>query len=323
VSGFFDGAPVLVTGGTGFVGTHLVEQLLAAGARVRVPVHRRPPIVRDPRVELVPGDLTDVDDARRLARGVRHVLHAAGAVSTAGATAGAAMSAITLNTVVTVNVLQACWDEGVERALVFSSSTAYTPAAHPVVEEELWSGDPYPGYAGYGWMRRYTERLCEFVAARSSLGIALVRPTAIYGRFDDFDPAHSHVIPALVRRAVAREDPFVVWGTGDEVRDFLHVSDLARGCLLLLERHATCDPVNVGSGQAVTVREVVETILRAAGHERARVVYDAGKPGTIPVRMVDVGKARRLLGFAPRVSLEEGLADTVRWWRDAGFAASA
>jgi GDP-L-fucose synthase len=323
VSSFWEDARVLVTGGTGFVGTHLVLELLARGARVRVPVHRRPPIVHDARVELVPGDLTNLDDCRALARGMQYVLHAGGAVSTAGTTPGAAMSAITLNTVVTVNTLQACWDEGVERALVFSSSTAYPPADHPVVEDELWSGDPYPGYFGYGWMRRYTERLCEFAASKSSLGIALVRPTAIYGRFDDFDPAHSHVIPALIRRAVAREDPFVVWGTGDEVRDVLHVRDLARGCLLLLEHHAVCDPVNIGSGEAVTVRQLVETILRAAGHGRARVVYDASKPATIPVRMVDVAKARRLLGFAPQVALEDGLVDTVRWWRDGGFAASA
>lgn len=320
MSGFWDGARVLVTGGTGFVGTHLVAELLARGARVRVPVHRRPPILRDSRVELVPGDLTDLDDCRALARGMQYVLHAGGTVSTAGTTAGAAMAAITLNLVVTAHTLQACWDEGVERVLVFSSSTAYPAADHAVSEDELWSGPTYPGYFGYGWMRRYTERLCEFAASRSAMGIALVRPTAIYGRFDDFDPAHSHVIPALVRRAVAREDPFVVWGTGDEVRDFLHVSDLARGCLLLLEHHAVCDPVNVGYGRAVTVRDVVGIVLRAAGHEHARVVYDPTKPGTIPFRMVDIAKARRLLGFAPRVTLEDGLADTVRWYRDGGGA---
>jgi GDP-L-fucose synthase len=146
------------------------------------------------------------------------------------------------------------------------------------------------------------------------MGIALVRPTAVYGRWDEFDPRTSHVIPALIRRAVAKENPFEVWGTGDEVRDFLHVTDMVRGSLLLLANHAVCDPVNIGYGRTVRVREVVDIILRAAGHRGARVVFDASKPTAIPVRSVDTTKARQLLGFEPSVSLEDGLADTVRWY---------
>jgi GDP-L-fucose synthase len=165
-------------------------------------------------------------------------------------------------------------------------------------------------------MRRYLERLSEFVASRSKMGIALVRPTAVYGRWDNFDPKTSHVIPALIRRAVAHEDPFEVWGTGDEVRDFLHVTDLVRGSLLLLASHAVCDAVNIGYGRTVRIREVVDAILRAAGHVQARVVFDASKPTAIPVRTVDTSKAKRLLGFEPSVALDAGLADTVQWYQE-------
>ena len=101
-------------------------------------------------------------------------------------------------------------------------------------------------YFGYGWMRRYFEMLGEFVSRQSSTRVAIVRPTAVYGRHDDFEPATSHFVPALVRRAVERARPFEVWGTGDETRDLLHVTDLARGCLLALEHHACADPVNIG-----------------------------------------------------------------------------
>jgi len=165
-------------------------------------------------------------------------------------------------------------------------------------------------------MRRYLELLGRFAASKSSLNVAICRPTAVYGRYDDFDPQTSHVIPALIRRAVSKENPFVVWGTGEEMRDFLHVTDLVRGCLLLLEKHADCDPVNIGYGEAFSVRQIVENILKASGHSNADVQFDATKPTTIPKRMVDVTKARTLLGFSPSMTLPEGLADTVSWYRD-------
>jgi len=313
---FYQDKLVLVTGGSGFVGTHIVTALLAQGARVRVPVHERPMKTdASERIETIRADLTRPEDCRAAARGVDYVFHAAGAVSAAGVTASNPMSAITTNLILTAQMLQAAWSEGVERFLVFGSSTGYPPADHPIREEEMWSGPTYPAYFGYGWMRRYLERLAEFVASRSKMKVALARPTAVYGRWDDFDPVTGHVIPALVRRAVEKANPYVVWGDGTEVRDFLHISDLARGCLLLLEKHAACDPVNLGYGQAVSVKDVVRIILKAAGHEGAQLVFDTSKPSTIPFRMVDTSKAKTLLGFEPKVSLEEGLYDTVTWYQ--------
>jgi len=307
---------VLVTGGTGFVGTHFVEQLLEQGARVRVTVHQRPLIIKDDRIETVPADLTRLEDCLAAVKGVNYVVHAAGAVSAAGVTAGNPMSAITTNLILTARMLEAAWAGDVERFLLFSSSTGYPVTDYPVKEEEMWSGPTHPSYFGYGWMRRYLERIGEFVASRSSTKIALVRPTAVYGRWDNFDPATSHVIPALIRRAVEKEDPYIVWGTGAEVRDFLHITDLVRGSLLMLEKHATCDSVNIGYGKTVTIREIVNIILKAAGHERAKVEFDASKPTTIPFRMVDTSKASKILGFEPEISLEAGLEDTVKWYTE-------
>ena len=310
------GKRILVTGGAGFVGTHFVEALLDAGARIRVPIHRRPMIVRDARIEQIGADLTQPDDCLRVCHGIDYVVHAAGAVAAAGVTASNPMAAMSANLVLTIRMLEASWTSRVQRFLVFGSSTGYPVTEHPVGEDEMWSGPTHPSYFGYGWMRRYLERLSEFVASKSTMGIALVRPTAVYGRWDEFDPKTSHVIPALIRRAVAGENPFQVWGTGDEVRDFLHVTDLVRGSLLLLANHAVCDPVNIGYGRTVRIREVVNTILRAAGHASASVVFDASKPTAIPVRTVDTSKAKRLLGFEPSMTLEAGLADTVQWYKE-------
>jgi GDP-L-fucose synthase len=311
---FFERRLSLVTGGTGFVGTHLAKALLDQGGRVRLTVHDRAPILSDPRIEIVRADLSRQEDCLAAMAGVDLAFHAAGAVAGAGVGGGNAMAGIATNLQLTAQVMQAAWTAGVERLLVFSSSTGYPAADHPVREEDMWTGEPHPSYLGYGWMRRYFERLSEFVASRSGVKIALVRPTAIYGPYDDFDPVTSHVIPALVRRAVAKENPFEVWGTGEEMRDFLHVEDFARGCLLTMEKHAECDPVNIGYGSALTIRRIVEIILDAAGHRDADIRFDASKPTTIPIRLVDTTKAEQLLGFKPRIPIETGLADLVRWY---------
>jgi len=310
---FFASRLSLVTGGAGFIGTHLAKALLDQGGRVRLALHHRAPIVSDPRLETVHADLTRQEDCLKAMQGVDLVFHAAGAVSGVGAGADQAMAGITTNLSLTAQVLQAAWAAGVERILIFSSSTVYPAREHPVREDEA-EGAPHPSYLGYGRMRRYFEHLAEFVASRSSVKVALVRPTAVYGPHDNFDPATSHVVAALVRRAVAKLDPFEVWGTGDEVRDFLHVEDFARGCLLAMEKHAACDPINIGYGSPVTIRRIVDIILEAAGHTKADVRFDASKPTAIPVRLVDTSKAKRLLGFEPRISIESGLRDLVRWY---------
>ncbi len=311
---FYRGKVVLVTGGSGFVGTHFVQELLKQGAKVRVPVHKRPLIIRDQSIETVNADLTRQEDCLAAVSGVDYVVHAAGAISAAGTTAIEQMPAITTNLIITSQMLQAAWAGQVERFLLFSSSTGYPVADYPVKEEELWSSPMHSAYFGYGWMRRYLERLGEFVASKSKMKVALIRPTAVYGRWDNFDPSTSHVIPALIRRAVAKENPDIVWGSGKEVRDVLQITDLVRGCLLMLEKYATCDPVNIGYGKAFTIEDAVHIILKAASHEKAEAVFDASKPTAIPFRMVDTAKAKRIIGFEPEVSLENGLKDTVEWY---------
>jgi GDP-L-fucose synthase len=312
---FYRGKTVLVTGGTGFVGAHIVTELLKQDAKVRVPVHHRSPIIADKRIEAVKADLTKPDDCSAVVAGVDYVFHAAGAVAAAGVMSTNPMSAITPNLILTVQMLHAASTANVDRFLIFSSSTAYPAADYPIKEEEMWEGPTYPFYFGYGWMRRYFERLGEFVASKSNVKVAIVRPTAVYGRWDNFDLQTSHVIPALIRKAVERADPYEVWGSGNEVRDFLHVSDLARGCLLMLEKSANCDPINIGYGNVITIKDIVKAILAAADYSGAKVVFNSSKPSAIPFRMVDTSKAKRILGFAPEISLEEGIKDTVEWFR--------
>lgn len=317
---FYSGRRCVVTG-CGFVGSHLVDALLAAGATVRV-VSRSGRVPRDnPALDAVAADLTRIDECLSALKGADSVFHAAGSVGAAGVGPAAAMAGIALNLTLTANVVQAAWQQGVGRLLLFSSSTAYPAATHPVREDELWEGPVFPGYHGYGWMRRYVERLGEFAAAGSGVGVSIVRPGALYGPRDNFDPRTSHVIAGMIQRAVKGEAPFLVWGTGEEVRDILHVRDFARGCLLALAHKADCSPVNLGSGRGTTTRELASLVLKAAGSSADEIVFDPTKPSAMPYRVLDGTKAERELGFVPEISLEDGLAEVVEWYR--GFHAGA
>ncbi len=311
---FFNNKRVLVTGGAGFVGSHIVERLLAESAQIRIPIHKRPCIFKNKSIETIKADLTQYEDCLAAVKGVDYVFHAAGAVGAASVSATDSMGAITTNLVLTARILHAAWTENVERILIYSSSTGYPAADYPI-KEEMWNEEPHPAYFGYGWMRRYLEKLGEFVASKSNTKVAIVRPSAVYGRKDNFDTKTGHVIPSLIRRAVEKENPFVVWGTGNEVRDFLHVSDLAEASLLMLEKYATADPVNIGYGKTFTIKEIVYLILKASHHHNADVVFDSSKPTTIPYRALDISKAQMVLGFEPKISLEEGLMDTVAYYQ--------
>ena len=313
---FYKGKVVLVTGGTGFVGTNFVLELLKRDAIVRVPIHHRPMQIEDSHVQQVPADLMNEDDCHRIMQGVHFVVHAAGAVAGAGGSKHTPLKGIPANLATTAFVLEAAWASGVERFLMLGSATFYPVVERPVKEEDAWTGPLHPTYFGYGWMRGYLEKLAEFAAMRSHMKVCLTRPTAVYGRYDDFEPSKSHVVPALIHKAVSRMAPYEVWGTGDEVRDFLHVSDMVYGGLLALEKYAESSPVNLGYGKSFTIRELVQYVLKATDYSDAKVIFDASKPTTIPFRMVDISKARCVMGFEPKVSLEEGIADTVRWYRE-------
>ena len=311
---FYRDKRVLVTGGTGFVGTHIVRELLKNDASVRVAVHARQPGSDLPNVETVCADLMRWEDCKTASHGIDYVIHAAGAVGAAGVRGYQLMEGITKNLILTANMLQAAWAEGVQKIVIFGSSTGYPAYSHPVKEEEMWLDEPHPSYLGYGWMRRYFEKLGEYVSRQSQCKVVIIRPSAVYGPGDNFAENTSHVIPALIKRAVQRENPYVVWGSGDEVRDFIHVSDFSRACLLALEKCTHFDPINIGAGKVTTIREIVGFILDAVGHKEVSVFFDSTKPVTIPFRMIDTEKAKRLLGFEAQISLEKGIRDTVQWY---------
>ena len=309
----FKNKKVVVTGGSGFIGTHFINELLDRGAKVKTSIHKRPLKVSDERIEVVENiDLEKLDDAIKLIDGADYVIHTSGYIGHPSGIATDFQIALNQLTVIT-NELEASYKCGVKGFLDLNSSTGYPDRRYPITEDEYWDDEPYISYYGYGWMRRYREKLMEHTSHLTDMKIGIARGTAIFGPPDNFDLKTCHVVPALLKRVMSDEDPFVVWGSPDVVRDFLYVKDVIKGCLLVLENGESMRPYNVGYGSTVTIGDIVDVILKATG-KTPKVEWDNSKPTTIPFRMVSTERITNELGFKPDYTFEEGMRETVDWY---------
>lgn len=307
------GRKVLVAGGTGLIGANLALMLKGVGADVHATHCSRPPAFLPE--HFTRRDFTQFEDCVEATRGMEAVFICAAQTFGAKMMKENPTALVLPNLSINSGLLEACRLNKVERVVFISSSTVYQEAFHPIREDELDLNKPtYDLYMGVGGMKRYIEQLCKFYHKVYGMRIGIVRPTNIYGPYDKFDEEKSHVLPALIKRALKMETPYVVWGDGHTVRDFIYVDDFTEALLDVLERYCVCDPINFSSGSTITIREAVDVILKACGHD-AEPHYDETKPTAIPYRTLNTAKYDAVFGARRMTSFAQGIQKTVDWYR--------
>ncbi len=316
---YFIDKKVLVAGGAGFVGTNLIQKLLELGAKVRA-VDIKELQIKDERIEYFQADLTQKQNCQKAVEGIDYVFMMAANTSGAAVMEKTPLVHVTPNIIMNSLMLEAAYEAGVKKFLFPSSNTVYPTSDRPVKESDMRYGDLFSKYYFVAWMKQFSEVLCEmYTRVKNPMKTVVVRPANIYGPYSGFDPETSHVIPALIRKVVERQNPLVVWGDGNEVKDFIYVDDLVEGDLLAMEKLESFDPLNIASGWPCSVKEVLEAILKADDYQDAKIVFDSSKPTMIPKRLIDPSKAEKLLGFKAKTPLSEGIKKTIIWYKKFGI----
>lgn len=303
-------ARILVTGGAGFLGSHVVEEMLDRGVS-------RQNLLTPRSLEY---DLVQPGAAQRLLRETRPdvIVHLAAVVGGIGANRARPGEFFYKNLMMGVQLMEQARLEGVTKFVTVGTVCAYpkhTPV--PFREDDLWNGYPEETNAPYGIAKK--ALLVQGQAYRLEYGFSSIHLLVVnlYGPRDDFDPATSHVIPALIRKCMDARDEgrerIVVWGDGTPTREFLFVKDAARAIAIATERYDDPRPVNVGSGMEISIRELVEKIVELTGFD-GEIEWDTTQPNGQPRRCLDTSFARHHLGFQASTSFEDGLRATIEWY---------
>ncbi len=309
MSSFWQKRRVVVTGGAGFLGSFVVERLRGAGAVVTVP-------------RSAEYDLVDRAAVRRLLGDAKPelVIHLAARVGGIGANRLNPGRYLFENAMMGLQMFEECRLAGVSKLVAIGTICAYPKFAPiPFREDDLWNGYPEETNAPYGVAKKVM--LVQSQAYRDQYGLnsVVLFPVNLYGPRDNFDLESSHVIPAMIRKFVAARDrgekEVVLWGDGTPTREFLYVEDAAEGIVLAAERYDSSEPVNLGSGQEIAIKDLADKIARAARFE-GRFVWDTSKPNGQPRRRLDVTRARERFGFEAKTSFDRGLAATVAYYED-------
>jgi GDP-L-fucose synthase len=304
------GKRILVTGGAGFLGSFVVEALRRRGAgEIVVP-------------RSATCDLVDREAVRALLqdRGPFDlIIHLAARVGGIGANQRNPGKFFFDNLMMGVQLVEEARLAGVAKLVLTGTICAYPKFAPiPFREDDLWDGYPEETNAPYGLAKKMLLVQAQAYRQQYGTNAIVLFPVNLYGPRDNFDLETSHVIPALIRKIDAaereRRDEVVLWGDGTPTREFLYAEDAAEGILAAAERYNDADPVNLGSGQEISIRDLAALLGRLMGY-RGRFVFDTSRPNGQPRRALDVSRARERFGFVARMPLEEGLRRTIEWWR--------
>ena len=304
---FWDDKRVCVTGGTGFLGGFVVEELQRRGAtQIFVPEHKD-------------YDLTQREAILRMLSDAKPdvIIHLAGIVGGIGANRANPGRYFYDNAMMGIQLIEEARLAGVSKFVALGTICAYPKFAPiPFREHDLWNGYPEETNAPYGLAKKMMLVQCQAYREQYGFNGIFLLPVNLYGPRDNFDLESGHVIPAMVRKMIAARDAgetVTLWGDGSPTREFLYVEDCARAIALAAERYDDSEPVNLGAGWEISIRELAGLIAEHVRYE-GEIIWDATKPNGQPRRKLDVSRAQELFGFEAMVPFEEGIPRTVEWW---------
>lgn len=298
----------LITGGCGFIGRWVVKNLIEKRGLAKDQI-----IIPDAKKD----DLRNIDNCLRLMKNnqIDVVIHLAAVLGGVGFSKKFPASQYYNNILMDLQVVEAAKERGVKKIVLVSSACAYPKdAVYPLTENQLWNGLPQETNLAYGIGKRILTIQADAYRKQYGSDIVVVIPNNAYGPGDNFHEEYSHVIPAVIRKCLNKENPLVVWGDGTPTRDFLYVKDFAEGVLLAAETAVDSQSVNLGTGKETSIKDLVEMIRKLTGHT-GKVIYDTARPNGQPRRSVDIKKAQQLLGFQPQYTLTQGLEETIAWYK--------
>jgi GDP-L-fucose synthase len=312
---YFSNKNVLVAGAAGLLGHASVKRLLAEGAHVRATQHNRPVKITHKNLEIVNCDFFDTEQCNKVLDGIDVVVNCVAYVMGIAGQNENQLNLVKNNLIPSINLADACVRKKIDVFVSIGSSTMYPPVTYPVKEEQGFEGEPFHGYHGIGWVKRFLEKSYMYYHNISTTKFVLLRSAAMYGPHDNFTPNKGHVIPDTIIKAVNKTNPYYVWGDGTAVRDFVYVDDFIDGMISAVKNKAFNNPINIATGSPTTIKALVETTTRLSGYS-PEIIYDPTKPTAIPFRLINVEKAKNLLNWSSSTSLESGLEKTITWYKE-------
>ncbi len=313
-----DNKKIFLAGATGMAGTNILRYILGncPTAEIFASYHKTKPVIKNKQINYIRGDLRSLRDCRKMAKGCDCAIMAASFAGGAEFVRFYPWEHMNENLMMNKQMIEAFHLENIKRVIFIGSAALYQEFEGSIKEEELdLNKDPHSVYFGFAWAMRFIEKLCFFLHKQYEMEIIIVRLANIFGPYDKFDPSVSNFIPALIRKAVDKIDPFEVWGSPDVVRDVLYADDFARAIAMMADNDKfNFEIFNIGSGIRTTVGDVVKWALKYAGHRPSKINYVQNKPTTIKFRALNCTRAREILGWETQHTIEEGIKKTIQWW---------